>query len=211
MALTPSTMLPLGTPLPAFELELVKGTIFEIDASQSGVDKINNKDFSNQPLLIMVICAHCPFVKHIEAGITRLEADFASFVNILAISSNSLLTHPQDAPKELAIQANKYGWKFPYLFDSEQIFAKALRAACTPDFFLFSPSSNGQQILQYRGQFDGSRPGNKSPVTGMDLRAALEAVLNDQMVCQDQNPSIGCNIKWNPGNEPAWFGSAVQG
>ena len=124
---------------------------------------------------------------------------------MLAISSNSLITHPQDSPRNLALQSQKNGWRFPYLFDREQSFAKSLMAACTPDFFLFAPSESGEQVLKYRGQLDQSRPGNQLAVTGQDLREALEAVLEGREVNPDQKPSIGCNIKWHPGHEPSWF------
>ncbi len=208
MVRTNSTMLPLGTALPVFDLPVVPGR------SRTGIDfledkglaRINNGSLLKKPLLIMVICAHCPFVKHIEDGLTSLANDFADQVQILAVSSNSLITHPQDGPDHLAKQAAQKGWQFPYLLDADQSFAKALRAACTPDFFLFSCFQNGEHHLQYRGQLDGSRPGNEVPVTGKDLRAAIAAVLAGQMVPKDQKPSIGCNIKWHPGNEPSWFG-----
>ena len=154
----------------------------------------------------MFLCAHCPFVKHIEVGLTDLQRDYWNRVEMVAISSNSLASHPQDAPKYLTEQAHKNGWMFPYLFDQHQSLAKALRAACTPDFFLFSSIGDDcLKKLKYRGQLDGSRPGNDQPVTGKDLRAALDAVLLGQIVSSDQKPSIGCNIKWDSAQEPAWF------
>ena len=125
---------------------------------------------------------------------------------MIAISSNSLITHPQDGPIYLAKQAKENGWKFPYLFDENQSFAKALKAACTPDFFLFAPSPDGVQKLFYRGQFDKSRPGNNLPVNGSDIRKGIDAILQSKPIPLDQKPSIGCNIKWHPGKEPYWFG-----
>ena len=198
-------MLQLGTPLPSFELEVVPGTNFLEGVQKEGLDRIRIKDLTDRPVLLMVICAHCPFVKHLEVGLTKLATDFGDRVQILAIASNSLITHPQDGPENLSAQARKHGWSFPYLLDSDQHFAKALNAACTPDFFLFSRSRNLNQTLRYRGQFDGSRPGNNIPVTGEDLREALNAVLEGKAVQTDQKPSIGCNIKWHPGQEPEWF------
>jgi len=154
----------------------------------------------------MVICAHCPFVKHVESGITNLFNSFGDDVQFLAISSNSLKTHPQDGPEFLASQANQLGWKFPYLFDSDQKLAKALKAACTPDFYIFWPSSDGGSTLRYRGQMDGSRPGNEIPVSGDDIRQALRSLLKGEDISANQKPSIGCIIKWHPGMEPEWFG-----
>lgn len=194
MALTPSTMLELGTPLPAFSLPAVAG------------GSISSADLHGRPLLLMVICAHCPFVKHVEPELSRLEQDYGTAVQLLAVSSNSLITHPQDGPEQLADQAKRWGWSFPYLLDEEQSLAKALRAACTPEFYLFDADANGLQTLRYRGQLDGSRPGNDVPLNGVDLRAALDAVLAGQAVNPEQRPSVGCNVKWNPGQEPDWFG-----
>jgi len=154
----------------------------------------------------MVICAHCPFVKHVEIGITNLFNSFGDDVQFLAISSNSLITHPQDSPEFLASQANKLGWKFPYLFDSDQKLAKALKAACTPDFYVFWPSVDEDLKLRYRGQMDESRPGNDLPVSGEDIRITLDSLLRGENISADQKPSIGCNIKWHPGMEPEWFG-----
>ncbi len=205
MVRTTSTMLPLGTPLPAFELDVVKGTNLKIDSETQSFSYLSSRLLTQKPLLLMVLCAHCPFVKHIESGLSSLDQDYGERVQILAIASNSLITHPQDSPENLAAQAQSCGWKFPYLLDSDQNLVKALRAACTPDFFLFA-STDGQQVLQYRGQLDQSRPGNDIPVSGEDLRAALDAVLEGKSVPQDQKPSIGCNIKWHPGQEPDWFG-----
>jgi len=170
------------------------------------VSNIRSFDLLKKPLFLMVICAHCPFVKHVESGITNLFNSFGDDVQFLAISSNSLITHPQDSPELLAAQANKLGWTFPYLFDSDQKLAKALKAACTPDFYIFWPSPDGALKLRYRGQMDGSRPGNDIPVSGEDIRLTLNSLLRGEDISADQKPSIGCNIKWHPGMEPKWFG-----
>ena len=200
-----STMLPIGTSLPAFDLPVVKMAKDLSEAQYENTKRIRNSSLGSKPALFMVICAHCPFVKHIEKQLTQLDQDYGNQVQIIAISSNSLLTHPQDGPDQLANQAQINSWTFPYLLDLEQNLAKALRAACTPDFFLFSEDFNGQQRLQYRGQLDDSRPGNEIPVTGKDLRRAIDAVLIGEKPSEDQKPSIGCNIKWHPGKEPDWF------
>jgi hypothetical protein len=206
MVRTASTMLPLGTQLPAFELGVVSGVNLSPDDSLKGLSHISSFELTKRPLLMMVICAHCPFVKHVESGITNLFNSFGDDVQFLAISSNSVKTHPQDSPEFLANQANQLGWKFPYLFDSDQKLAKALKAACTPDFYIFWPSPNGVSTLRYRGQMDGSRPGNEIPVSGDDIRLALRSLLNGEDISANQKPSIGCNIKWHPGMEPDWFG-----
>ena len=192
MALTPSTMLPLGTPLP-------------LDAMTAGLTEVSGGPLdraavAGRPLLLLFVCPHCPFVKHIEPEITRLAADFAGRAAIVAICSNSVATHPQDGPAGMAEQARAQGWTFPYLQDADQAVAHAFRAACTPDLFLFDASHR----LAYRGQLDGSRPGNGVPLDGRDLRAALTAVLAGEPVGADQIASIGCNIKWHPGREPDW-------
>ena len=206
MVRTFSTMLPLGTVIPEFELAVVKGTNLLRHPQLRGLDSISSKMLLEKPILLMIICAHCPFVKHVEIELTRLDEDYGDKVHILAIASNSLITHPQDAPDNLALQSQNQGWRFPYLLDLDQSLAKALHAACTPDFFLFSPSKNGVQQLRYRGQLDSSRPEGNIPVIGEDLRAALKAGLEGKEVSSDQKPSIGCNIKWHPGKEPFWFG-----
>ena len=205
MVRTLSTMLPLGTVLPPFELTLVKGIRLR-NAHLIGMDQISNKSLEHQPVLLMIICAHCPFVKYVETELTKLDKEYGSQVQMLAIASNSLMTHPQDGPNQLALQAQQQGWTFPYLLDLDQKFAKALQAACTPDFFLFSSIEDGYQKLRYRGQLDSSRPGSNIPLNGEDLRSALDAVLEGKEVSSDQKPSIGCNIKWHPGKEPSWFG-----
>ncbi len=207
MARTISRMLPLGTGLPKFELAAVQVPGVTRSQDEELCDKgiISSSRLPVKPLLIMVICAHCPFVKHIEQALTDLERDYGKSVQMIAISSNSLVTHPQDGPQNLALQLKQNGWNFPYLLDKDQSLAKALQAACTPDFYLFSPNADGIQSLRYRGQLDNSRPGNDIPVSGNDLRAAIDSVLSGNNVSDDQKPSIGCNIKWDPGNEPDWF------
>jgi len=150
----------------------------------------------------MFICNHCPFVKHVIDGVTNLAADYLPRdVGIIAINSNDRVGYPQDAPEQMKRLAEELGWDFPFVFDETQEVAKAFRAACTPDFFLFDAAGN----LAYRGELDESRPGNGIPVTGRDLRAAIDAVLAGEPVGEDQKASIGCNIKWRPGNEPSYF------
>ena len=197
MALTPSTMLALGTALPSFALPRVTG------------GRLSSDELAQQPVLLIVICAHCPFVKHVEPELTRLDDDFGDRVQLIGVSSNSLITHPQDGPQQLADQARRHGWRFPYLLDAQQTLARALRAACTPEFYLFAPQTNGLQTLRYRGQLDGSRPSNEVPLNGIDLRAALDAVLRGDSVNPEQTASVGCNVKWNPGQEPEWFGGSA--
>lgn len=192
MALTPSTMLPLGTELP---LPLMLERLTPVHGGA-----LSSSQLDGSPVLVLFLCPHCPFVKHIEAEITRLQEDFADRIAMLAICSNSTRTHPQDGPEGMVTQARTHGWRFPYLADSEQVVAQTFRAACTPDLYLF----DGQHRLIYRGQLDGSRPGNAIPLDGKDLRAALTALLGGKAVAAEQTPSIGCNIKWHPGAEPAW-------
>ena len=205
MSLTNSTMLALGTPLPAFDLEVLQKTSFS-GAVQRRNWRFHSGLLLRKPTLLMVLCAHCPFVKNIENELVRIDQDYGTKVQILAIASNSVLTHPEDGPAQLAAQARQRGWKFPYLLDTEQNFVKALRAACTPDFFLFSPSEDDTQRLNYRGQLDSSRPGNDIQPNGEDLRKAMDSLLLGEEVDPLQRPSIGCNIKWHPGRVPAWFG-----
>jgi len=183
MALTESTMLELGTTAPDFALtDSVTGTT------------VSRDDFRGyKALLVMFICPHCPYVKHIESGLAALGKDYEGKpIAIVAISSNDVTTHPADSPAGLKQQAETYGFVFPYLYDETQAVAQTYKAACTPDIFLFDADFK----LVYRGQFDGSRPGNDVPVTGKDLRAAIDQVLADQPVTEAQRPSIGCNIKW---------------
>lgn len=192
MAATPSTMPPLGVQAPDFTLPDAHGKEHSLS------------DFRDAPaLLVAFICAHCPFVIHIRrefAGFAREYQDKG--LAVVAIASNDLTQYPQDGPQGMAQEAEEAGYTFPYLFDETQEVAKAYRAACTPDLFLFDGSRN----LVYRGQFDDSRPGNGIPVTGRDLRAAADAVLEGNPVPEDQRSSIGCNIKWKPGNAPDHFG-----
>jgi len=182
MALTESTMLQLGTTAPAFTLpDVVTGK------------SVSSDNLRGKPLLVMFICTHCPYVKHIEQGLAALGNDYAGKpINIVAISSNDADNYPDDSPAGLKAQALRLGFRFPYLYDETQQVARAYKAACTPDLFLFDADLK----LVYRGQFDTSRPGNGRPVTGEDLRAAVDAVIAGEPVTQDQRPSIGCNIKW---------------
>ncbi len=191
MALTPSTMLPLGTKAPDFQLpDVVSGETISLDTFAG-----------KQALLVMFICRHCPFVKHVQTQLAQIGKDYAnSDVGIVAISANDAANYPDDAPDKLKEMAKELGFTFPFCYDESQETAKAYTAACTPDFFLF----DADRKLVYRGQLDDSRPGNNEPVTGKDLRTALDAVLASQTVTPDQKPSIGCNIKWKQGNEPAY-------
>lgn len=186
MALTPSTMLELGTPLPPFRLPSV--------LAEAGAPPLDSTGLDDRPVLVLFLSAHCPYVKHIEAELSRLAADYGDRLQVIGIASNSVRTHPQDGPEGLRTQARARGWTFPYLFDANQDVARAFQAACTPDPFLF----DGSHHLVYRGQLDDSRPGNNQPCDGHDLRAALDAVLAGQAVNPDQRPAIGCNIKWHP-------------
>ncbi len=183
-------MLPLGTLAPQFHLnDVVSGEMISLET------------FSDRRcLLVTFICVHCPFVKHIEGELAQIGRDYAdrSF-GMVAISSNSIQTHPQDGPEHLKAMAERLGFTFPYCFDESQAVAKAYTAACTPDFFLFAkPKGADAFTLVYRGQLDDSRPSNTLPVNGKDLRAAIEATLGGQPVDPNQKPSIGCNIKWAP-------------
>ncbi|MCC7173881.1 MAG: thioredoxin family protein [Bryobacterales bacterium] len=192
MAHTESTMLELGTPAPAFDLpDVVSGR------------RITLESFAGtKALLVMFICRHCPFVKHVERELARLAEDYAGKpAGIVAISSNDAASYPEDAPASLRQMAVELGFKFPYCHDESQEAAKAYASSCTPDFYVFDENRR----LVYRGQLDDSRPGNGIPVTGRDLRAALDAVLSGRPVSSNQKPSLGCNIKWKPGNEPPYF------
>ncbi|CAI5947825.1 unnamed protein product [Closterium sp. NIES-64] len=166
-------------------------------------------DFDGHPaLLVMFICNHCPFVVHIKSQLVALGNEYISKhgLAVVAISSNSVLTHPQDGPDKMAEEAKQFNFPFPYLYDETQEVAKTYHAACTPDFFLFKKDGRRPFELAYHGQLDDSRPNNGRPVTGKDLRAALDCVLSARPVPSAQRPSIGCNIKWAPGNEPDYFG-----
>jgi peroxiredoxin len=183
MSLTESTMLELGVTAPDFTLtDVVTGKT------------VRREDFRGQKVLLVIfICAHCPYVKHIEKGLAALGNDYAGQpIGIVVISSNDAVTHPADSPAGLKHQAETLGFVFPYLYDETQAVARAYKAACTPDFFLFDAGFR----LVYRGQFDRSRPGNGIPVTGEDLRAAIDLALAGKPIPADQRPSIGCNIKW---------------
>jgi peroxiredoxin len=182
MALTESTMLELGTTAPDFTLpDVVTGKTVSLN------------DLRGQPLLVLFICTHCPYVKHVEKGLAQLGADYdGKPIHIVAISSNDADNYPDDSPEGLREQATRLGFRFPYLYDETQQVAHAYKAACTPDIYLF----DHELKLVYRGQFDRSRPGNGIPVTGQYLREAIEAVLAGRPVTTDQSPSIGCNIKW---------------
>jgi peroxiredoxin len=191
MALTPSTMLPLGTAAPDFKLPDTTGktvTLAELRGKPA--------------LLVVFMCNHCPYVKHLRAGLAQLARDYQPRgVAIVGINSNDVANYPEDNPARMKEEVKSAGYLFPYLYDEAQVVAKAYRAACTPDLYLFDKN----QKLVYRGQFDDSRPGNGIPVTGKDLRAALDAVLAGKPVPPEQKPSIGCNIKWKSGNEPDYF------
>jgi peroxiredoxin len=188
MALTPSTMLELGTPLPRFRLPDPQGKMIASD------------DFSGSPaLLVAFICNHCPYVKHLRRELAQFAKDYqGSGLAMVAINANDVSSHPDDSPEKMAEEIEQVGYVFPYLYDESQEVAKAYRAACTPEFYLF----DADRRLVYRGQFDDSRPDSGRPVTGADLRSAVDAVLAGRPVATDQTPSIGCNIKWKPGNEP---------
>jgi len=188
MVQTLSTMLPLGTNAPQFRLPDPSGKWVSLD------------DYKGKPaLLVAFICNHCPYVKHIRSRFADVANDYqARGVGVVAINSNDVANFPEDSPEKMAEEIRNVGYRFPYLYDESQEVAKAYQAACTPDFYVF----DRDQRLVYRGQFDSSRPKNDQPVTGADLRAALDAVLKGQPVLADQKPSLGCNIKWKAGNEP---------
>jgi len=192
MAATPSTMLELGTPAPAFSLtDVVSGRVISLDSFR---DK--------SVLLVMFICHHCPFVKHVHAELSRLGADYAGRdVGIVAISANDPAVSADDSPEGLKRMAAEWGLTYPVCFDVTQAVAKSYQAACTPDFFVFDKARK----LAYRGQLDDSRPSNNMPVTGADLRGAIDALLAGRTPDANQKFSIGCNIKWKAGNEPAYY------
>jgi len=192
MTLVASTMLELGTQAPHFELpEVVAGRTITTQTAAG-----------TKGLLVMFICRHCPYVKHVQEALAAIGSDYeGKGIGIVAISSNDVADYPDDAPDRLKPMAEALGFAFPFCYDETQEVARAYTAACTPDFFLFDADLK----LVYRGQLDDSRPGNDRPVTGKDLRAALDAVLEGHPVDPDQKPSAGCNIKWKPGNEPPYF------
>jgi peroxiredoxin len=189
MARTESTMLPLGSAAPDFELpDVATGELISL-----------RKFAGTKALLVMFICEHCPFVKHVQDELARLGHDYVpQGLGIVAISANDVSNYPQDAPEHLKAMAEALNLNYPILYDETQAVAQSYQAACTPDFFLF----DSNHCLVYRGQLDDSRPGNDKPVTGVDLRAAIDAALVGQAISADQKPSIGCNIKWKPGNAP---------
>lgn len=193
MVAVTSTMLPLGTRAPDFSLPDTEGNVVTLD------------DFRGaKALLVIFLCNHCPYVKHLRGGIAEVARRYgAQGVAVVGINANDAERYPSDSPEAMRREKEEAGYPFPYLYDATQEVAKAYRAACTPDFFLF----DAEHRLVYRGQFDDSRPRNGRPVTGKDLRAALDALLEDRPVPAEQTPSIGCNVKWRPGNEPEWFGA----
>ncbi|WP_410001977.1 thioredoxin family protein [Rubinisphaera sp. JC750] len=191
MVMTASTMLPLGSAAPDFSLPNVDGNTLSL--SDLPADK---------PMLVMFICNHCPFVLHLREALAEFSSEYqAKGLTIVGISSNDVANYPADSPEKMKEMAKESNWNFPYLYDESQDVAKAYRAACTPDLFLF----DSDHKLVYRGQFDDSRPSNGLPVTGADLKAACDAVLNNQPVPEQQKPSIGCNIKWKEGSAPDYF------
>jgi peroxiredoxin len=193
MARTPSTMLELGTPAPDFSLpEPATGKIMSL------------ADFRGAPgLLVIFMCNHCPYVKHIRHALADFAREYQpKGLKIVGINANDADNYPDDSPAKMVEEVNELNLTFPYLYDENQAVAKAYRAACTPDLYLFDAA----QKLIYRGQFDASRPGNNIPVTGADLRAAVDALFAGKPVSTDQKPSLGCNIKWKPGNEPDYYG-----
>ena len=192
MVATHSTMLPLGTHAPKFELPDPSGRRFSLD------------DFAAADVLVVAfISNHCPFVKHIREGLAAFAREYSQkAVAVVAINANDVSTHPADAPDKMQEEIERFGYVFPYLFDESQDVAKAYLAACTPEFYVFDSARE----LAYRGQFDDARPSNAEPVTGKDLRAAVDALLDGRAPASDQKPSVGCNIKWKAGNEPDYFG-----
>ena len=192
MVLTPSTMLPLGTLAPDFSLPNVDGRMVSL------------ADFASAPVLVVVfMCNHCPYVKHLADSLAATAREYqARGVAFVGINSNDVQAYPDDSPARMKEEARARGYTFPYLYDESQQVAKAYRAACTPDFYVF----DAQRRLAYRGQYDGTRPDSGLAPTGADLRAALDALLAGQPVPAEQKPSIGCNIKWKPGNAPDYFG-----
>jgi peroxiredoxin len=191
MAATPSTMLELGTDAPYFQLPDFGGKNYTLE------------EFRDQPLLVMFICNHCPFVMHVSVKLGKLGAHYQKLgVQVVAIMSNNYIVYEDDSPEKMQIFAQENDFTFPYLVDETQEVAKAYKAACTPDFFLF----DSDHKLVYRGQMDGSRPGNDVPVTGEVLTSAVENVVAGKPILEHQVPSIGCNIKWTPGNQPDYFG-----
>ena len=190
MVETASTMMPLGTEAPTFSLPDTEGKTVSLSDYEG-----------SKAYLIMFICNHCPYVKHVRQELARLGKEYQDKgVAVIAVNSNDVANYPDDSPEKMAEEVKTQGYTFPYLYDATQEVAKAYGAACTPDFFLFDANKK----LVYRGQLDDSRPGNDKPVTGADLRGALEAVLTGKPAPEEQKPSMGCNIKWKPGNQPSY-------
>ncbi len=194
MVRTASTMLPLGTQAPDFNL------------SNSDGQSVSLSDFRDkQALVIIFMCNHCPYVKHVAPELTRLSNDYMTKgIGFVGINSNDSVAHPEDSPEMMKAEVAKQGYKFPYLHDANQSVAIAYHAACTPDIFVFDATRR----LVYRGQLDDSRPKSDKPLTGKDLRSALDSLLTGQIVSNDQRPSVGCNIKWKEGSEPMYFNPA---
>lgn len=194
MSKTSSTMLSLGTIAPDFSLpDVVSGRTISLNDFQE-----------KKALLVMFICHHCPYVQHVKKELAQIGKDYQDkSLGIIAISTNNIVDHPDDSPENLKEMAIEEGLTFPFCYDETQAVAKAYKAACTPDFFLF----DADRKLAYRGQLDDSRPGNYIPVTGKDIRNAIDALLTDKPINSDQKPSLGCNIKWKEGNEPEYFSS----
>jgi len=191
MAETPSTMLGIGTQAPEFSLP-----------DPASGKSVSLADYTGKPLLVIFSCNHCPYVLHILESLTSFANEKQhQGLAVVMISANDVAGYPADGPDKMAQLAQSYGFEFPYLYDESQQIARAYRAACTPDFFLF----DDKHQLVYRGQYDGSRPGNQIPVDGSDMRAAVDALLAGDAIPGDQIPSVGCNIKWRPGNEPDYF------
>jgi len=191
MVLTPSTMLPLGTKAPNFSLPNVDGSIVSLADCEGA-----------KALLVIFMCNHCPYVIHVAPEVARLAKEYqAKGVAVVGINANDASSHPADSPEQMVHEVENRGYTFPYLYDETQEVAKAYRAACTPDFYVF----DADHRLVYRGQLDGSRPNSATPLSGKDLRVALDAVLGSHPVSADQKPSIGCNIKWKAGEEPEYF------
>ncbi|MHC4594914.1 MAG: thioredoxin family protein [Planctomycetota bacterium] len=190
MAVTASNMLPLGTSALDFKLPDTAGNVVSLS------------DFEEAPaFLVIFMCNHCPFVKHILGAMVKLVEEYqAKGVAVVGINSNDVANFPDDRPEMMAKVVKEAGFTFPYLYDETQEVAKTYRAACTPDFFLF----DSERTLVYRGKMDDSRPGTGIPVTGADLTAAIDAVLEGKQICEEQKPSLGCNIKWKQGNEPEY-------
>lgn len=193
-----STMLPLGTPAPDFTLP------------ECGGGQVSLSDFAGKPLLVGFICNHCPFVKHVADQLKALGDDYAGKLQVIAISANDAGAYPDDSPEKMAEEKAARGYAFPYLYDESQAVAQAYTAACTPDFFVF----DADHKLAYRGQMDDSRPRRiasgvydfeTNPANAADLRAAIDALVGGEPMPADQRPSMGCNIKWKPGNEPTYF------